>query len=69
MERPSKFLKPTAIIPWCLRSLMIFVVAGPRTSRFVKFIANIVVIGARTLSRFSFAKKPPKPDGNERRGE
>jgi len=48
---------------------MILVVAGPRTSKFVRFMAKIVVIGARTLSRFSFAKKPLGPDGDEPRGD
>jgi len=32
-------------------------------------MAKIVVIGARTLSRFSFAKKPLGPDGDEPRGD
>lgn len=48
---------------------MTLVVAGPRISRLVRFMAKIVVIGARTLRRFSFAKKPLGPDGDEPRGD
>ena len=49
-------------IPWCFRSLMILVVAGPITSKFDKLMANIVAIGARALKRFSFAMRAPNPD-------
>ena len=37
-------------------------VAGPTRSRFVALIANIAVIGVRTLYLFFSAKKLPRPD-------
>ena len=48
---------------------MIFVVAGPMTSRFDRFIRNSAVIGASTLVRLSGSKNPARPDGMGRRCE
>lgn len=41
---------------------MIPVVAGPSTSRFPRFIAKIVTIGAKTLYLFFSARNPARPD-------
>ncbi len=55
------------LIPWCFLCFMIFVVAGPNTSRFVKFIAVMATMGRRTLYRLLSARKPFKPDGEAAR--
>ena len=47
---------------------MILVVAGPIHIKFVRFIASIVAIGARTVNRFFSAMKPDKLEGADPKG-
>ena len=52
-------------LPWCFRSRITLVVAGPTSSRFATLVTKIVLSGNNTLTLLFSARTPPSPEGTE----